>query len=117
MFHTKITTRGQTRDWCRHGDRLPGVRLTPHPQNDHDEADRLGRFARPTCTAEDYRELLRPLEVPAAIVAPAGPKTVKRFYVAVPPNATPWLDPADVPDTHDFHVAASGGVLAHARRL
>ena len=117
MFSSRIHPEGQTRIWSAHGDRIPGVRPTPLPESDHEDAERLGRFARPTHRAEDFRDLLRPLEVPAAIVAPAGPKTVKRYFVAAHPSATPWPDPADVPDTHDFHVSLSPQVLEKARRL
>jgi hypothetical protein len=117
MLHSRIEPDGQTRNWCRHGDPLIGVRLTPWPHNDHDEAQRLGRFVRPTCLAEDYRDLVRPLETPVAVVAPAGPKTVKRYFVAMRPGTTPWPDPADVPDTFNFHIAADQRVVEQGRRL
>lgn len=117
MFSSRIQPEGQSRRWSTHGDRIPGVRATPLPESDHADAQRLGRFVRPTLLGENYADLLRPLEVPAAIVAPAGPKMVKRYFVAAHPNATPWPDPADVPDTHDFHVSLRFPALETARPL
>lgn len=91
MFHSAISISRQRRQWLAHGQGIPDVRLTPLPEDDHDEVQRLGTFSRPLCGGEAIDDLLLPLEHPVAVVGPTcDPRTVKRSYWAVRPEFAPW---------------------------
>lgn len=91
MFYSPIIADSQFRLWAAHGDRIPGVRLTRSPEDDHDEVQRLGAFTRPLCHDEAIDSLLRPLEHPVVVVQrTCDPRVVKRSYWAAPPKLAPW---------------------------
>jgi hypothetical protein len=115
MFLSRIETSGQTRNWCQHGDGVPGVHLTPWPHNDLDECYRFGgAFVRPLCREEITDAPLRPLEQPVAVVQrTCNPKMVKRHFRAARPDLAPW--PADPRD--DFHLALDRALAAQWRRI
>ncbi len=119
MFYSSISVDGQRRAWASHGDRIPGVRLMPQPEHDHDDLTRLGgSFARITTTGEKLDGLLKPLEHPIAVVhRTCDPRTVKRHYAAAPPSALPWPDPLDAEPGEDFRRRADHELVERWRRL
>ncbi len=115
MFLSRICPEGQTRNWFAHGDGVPGVHLTPWPNNDLDECLRFGgAFVRPLCREEITDAPLRPLEHPIAVVQrTCNPKTVKRHFRAARPDLAPW--PVD--HTEGFHLALDRTLAARWRRI
>ena len=115
MFLTPIDAGGQTRNWCQHGDGVPGVYLTPWPSDDLDECQRFGgAFVRPLCREEFTDAPLRPLEHPVAIVQrTCDPQMVKRHFRAARADLAPW--PADYGE--DFHLALDHELAAQWRRI
>ncbi len=115
MFHSRIAPEAQTRNWCRHGDPVPGVH--PDAYRDHHDAARLGAFVRIASTEEDRAEALRPLEQPACIVRrTCDPRTIKRSRVAFAPNRSPFPDWYNANPEEDWRRPLTAEILGQARR-
>ncbi|MFM7345532.1 MAG: hypothetical protein ACKO1J_09230 [Tagaea sp.] len=115
VLHSRIQPDGQTRNWCRHGDGVPGVQ--PDPYADHRDAARLGAFVRIASTDEDRAEALRPLEQPACIVRrTCDPRMIKRSRVAFAPNRSPFPDWYDAGENENWRRPLTPEIVGQARR-